>query len=125
LPSNFYSGKLRPAHIGIFNTTYIREHAMTLNRRTFVIQSVAGAGILAAATAAQAQAELQDADAGAVALGYKSDASKTDKVKYPKYAAGQTCANCALFQAGTSGCPLFAGKKVAAKGWCSAWAKKA
>ncbi|MBC7610490.1 MAG: high-potential iron-sulfur protein, partial [Ramlibacter sp.] len=23
------------------------------------------------------------------------------------------------------GCPLFAGKQVAAKGWCSAWAKKA
>ncbi|MFY8103861.1 MAG: high-potential iron-sulfur protein, partial [Ramlibacter sp.] len=23
------------------------------------------------------------------------------------------------------GCPLFAGKKVATKGWCNAWAKKA
>ena len=23
------------------------------------------------------------------------------------------------------GCPLFAGKQVAGKGWCSAWAKKA
>ena len=98
---------------------------MTLNRRTFVIQSVAGAGILAAATAVQAQAELQDSDPAAGPLGYKSDASKADKAKYPKYAAGQTCANCALFAAAASTCPLFAGKKVAAKGWCSAYAKKA
>jgi hypothetical protein len=39
------------------------------------------------------------------------------------------CANCALFQgkAGDAwgGCPIFAGRQVAAKGWCSAWAKKA
>jgi len=34
-----------------------------------------------------------------------------------------------LFQGKASdasgGCPLFAGKKVATKGWCSAYAKKA
>ena len=41
----------------------------------------------------------------------------------------QKCNNCQLFQAKATdpwgGCPLFAGKKVAGEGWCSAWVKKA
>lgn len=105
---------------------------MTSTRRTFVIRSLAGAGALAAGTAsfrAQAQPAVVDADPQAVGLGYKADGSKTDKTKYPKYAAGQTCGTCALFQGKASdalgGCPLFAGKQVSAKGWCSAYAKKA
>ena len=65
----------------------------------------------------------------AAALGYKADASKVDKVKYPKYAAGQKCDNCALYQdkAGSAagGCSLFGAKQVAGPGWCSAYAKKA
>jgi hypothetical protein len=101
----------------------------TSSRRTFVIQSIVGAGALTAALAAQAQATLAESDAQAVALGYKSDATKADKTKYPKYAAGQVCHSCALFQGkptdAAGGCPLFAGKQVAGKGWCSAWAKKA
>ena len=36
---------------------------------------------------------------------------------------------CALYQGKATdpaaACPLFAGKQVAGKGWCSAWAKKA
>ena len=68
-------------------------------------------------------------DPQAATFGYKADATKVDKSKQPKYAAGQLCANCALFKSApsaTSGaCPLFAGKQVAAKGWCNAWAKKA
>ena len=105
---------------------------MTTTRRTFVIQSLAGAGALACAAlpqAALAQAMLTDADPQAVALGYKTDGTKTDTKKYPKYAASQTCANCAVYQGKptdpTGGCPLFGTKKVAGKGWCSAWAKKA
>jgi hypothetical protein len=101
----------------------------TSNRRTFVIQTVVGATALTAALAAKAQATLAESDAQAVALGYKADATKADKTKYPKYAAGQACHNCALFQGKAAdvagGCPLFAGKQVSAKGWCSAWAKKA
>ena len=43
-----------------------------------------------------------------------------------KGAAGNSCANCALYQ-GASGssqgpCQLFAGKDVKAAGWCSSWA---
>ncbi|MEO5882757.1 MAG: high-potential iron-sulfur protein [Caldimonas sp.] len=71
---------------------------------------------------------VDEKNAQAAALGYVSDATKADAKKFPKYAAGQNCANCALYQGkagGTAGnCPLFAGKQVAAKGWCSAWAKK-
>lgn len=103
---------------------------MKSNRRTFVIQSVVGAGALATAGLAQAQAPLvQDTEPQAVALGYKNDATKVDKAKYPKYAPDQQCSTCALYQGkptdAAAGCPLFAGKQVAAKAWCSAWAKKA
>ena len=96
-------------------------------RRTFVISLVA-TGAAMATSRAIAQAALSEKDPQAVALGYVSDATKVDAKKYPKYAAGQACSNCALYQgkpADTAGnCPLFAGKQVAAKGWCSAWAKK-
>jgi hypothetical protein len=41
--------------------------------------------------------------------------------------AGQTCANCSLYQGGTAAagpCPIFPGKDVAAAGWCKSWAAK-
>ena len=41
--------------------------------------------------------------------------------------AGQTCANCMLYQGGTAAtgpCPVFPGKDVAAAGWCKSWAAK-
>jgi len=108
---------------------------MKATRRTFVIQSVVGASALGCAGLARAQAAatapamVNPADAQAQALGYVADAAKVDKAKYAKYAAGQVCTNCALYQGkatdAAGGCPLFAGKQVAGKGWCSAWAKKA
>ncbi len=98
-------------------------------RRVFLIQAVAACASLCASLPSAAQAMLAETDAQATALGYKIDATKVDKSKQAKYAAGQVCSNCALFQAAagaaTGGCPLFAGKQVAGKGWCSAWAKKA
>ena len=53
---------------------------------------------------------------------------RSDKAKYPKYAPGQACGTCALYQ-GKAGdasgpCPLYAGKAVLAKAWCSAWVKR-
>ena len=96
-------------------------------RRTFVVSLVA-TGAVMATSRAFAQAALSEKDPQAVALGYVSDATKVDTRKYPKYAAGQACSNCALYQGkpgdAAGNCPLFAGKQVAAKGWCSAWAKK-
>ncbi len=98
------------------------------NRRTFILQSIAVSGIAAGVGAAQAQAMVAENDPQAQGLGYKADATKVDKAKFPKYAAGQVCSNCALYQGAANsnagGCPLFAGKQVAGKGWCSAWAKK-
>ena len=99
---------------------------MINTRRTFLMTLAASGAALA--SAAHAQAKLDEKDPQAVALGYVADASKADTKKYPKYAAGQNCASCALYQGKAAdawgGCPLFAGKQVAGKGWCSAWAKK-
>ena len=105
---------------------------MKSQRRTFIIHSAAtsaSALLLSQAAFAQAPELVKDTDANAIALGYKTDGTKTDTKKYPKYAASQNCANCALWagdaKAPTGKCALFAGKAVAAKAWCSAWAKKA
>ena len=107
---------------------------MNPSRREFVIQSAtavaAGATVIAAPIAfAQKPPMVDPKDATAAALGYLVDATKVDKTKFPKYDATQNCANCAIFQGKASdpagGCPLFAGKQVSAKAWCSAWAKKA
>jgi transcriptional regulator of acetoin/glycerol metabolism len=99
------------------------------SRRIFLMQVATSGLALIAVSNAQAQAMVVETDAQASSLGYKADATKVDKVKQPKYAAGQLCSNCALFQgaAGASAglCAIFAGKQVAAKGWCSAYAKKA
>jgi len=100
------------------------------NRRTFMLQIVATGSVLAT-TQARAQTagpKLEESDAQATALGYKEDTTKVDKAKYPKHEAAQTCANCQLYQGKPKDplgpCTLFAGKQVAAKGWCSAWVKK-
>jgi hypothetical protein len=101
----------------------------TNNRRVFMMQAALGCAAAGVALQAKAQAMVAETDTQAVALGYKADATKVDKAKQAKYAAGQVCTNCALFQgaanAAAGACPLFAGKQVAGKGWCSAWAKKA
>ena len=63
----------------------------------------------------------------AVALSYVNDTTKIDKTKFPKYEAGQLCSNCSLYQGAAADqgpCPLFPGKHVASKAWCSAWVKK-
>lgn len=99
---------------------------MLTTRRIFLMTvstSAAGLGV-----GAFAQAMVDETSPQAAALGYVADAAKTDAKKFPKYAAGQMCSNCALYQGkatdAAAACPLFAGKQVSAKGWCSAWAKK-
>ena len=100
---------------------------MNNTRRSFLITLAASGAALS--STAQAQAKIDEKDPQAAALGYVADATKTDTKKFPKYAAGQNCANCALYQGKAAdawgGCPLFGTKQVAGKGWCSAWAKKA
>lgn len=88
-------------------------------RRTFILQTVGATVALAAGASAQAQAMLAETDPQATALGYKADASKVDKAKQPKFAAGQNCANCALYQGKASdaagGCPCLPASKWLAK----------
>ena len=103
---------------------------MRSSRRTFLITSIGVASTLALSRQAFADApKVSETDPTAQALGYKADASKVDKAKFTKFAAGQQCGNCSFFQgkAGDAygGCPMFAGKQVAATGWCSAYNKKA
>ena len=98
----------------------------SIPRRVFVLTvAAAGAGL---ATGARAQAMVDEKDAQAAALGYVADAKRVDSKKFPKFAAGQWCSNCALYQGKATdkagGCPLFGVKQVAGPGWCSAWAKK-
>ena len=101
---------------------------MNTTRRVLLITAAATAATIGTGAHAQAQPKLDEKDPQAQALGYVADATKADAKKYPKYAAGQACSTCALYQ-GKAGdaagpCPLCAGKQVAAKGWGSAWAKK-
>lgn len=99
------------------------------NRREFVVQLGVGASALVSGAVFAAVHMVAESDPNAASLGYKADASKVDKTKFPKYAAGQNCSSCALFQGKASDaagvCPLFAGKQVSGSGWCSAYAKKA
>lgn len=102
-----------------------------LPRRVFLITLAAAGATLAASAQAQAKTLplVDEKDPQAVALGYVAEAKRADTKKYPKYAAGQACSSCALYQGAATDkagpCPLFAGKLVASTGWCSAWAKKA
>ncbi len=101
------------------------------SRRSF-IQIIPLAGALALCAKSVVAADLPNVDPKdpqAAALGYVVDATKADKAKFPKYAAGQSCAGCQLYQGkagdAAGGCAIFAGKQVASKGWCSAYTKKA
>ena len=98
-------------------------------RRVFLMTLAATGAALATRAQAQAPVLVDEKDPQAVALGYVADAKRVDTKKYPKFAPGQHCGNCALYQGKADDkagpCPLFAGKQVAAAGWCSAWAKNA
>ncbi|NBO12244.1 MAG: hypothetical protein EBZ06_06625 [Betaproteobacteria bacterium] len=97
-------------------------------RRFGVMMLTLAAPTLPAVAFAQAPM-LSETDAQAASLGYRADATKVDKAKYPRYAAGQLCVNCTLYQgkpdSAAGGCSIFPGKQVAGKGWCSAYNKKA
>jgi hypothetical protein len=106
----------------------LQEFAMSssIPRRVFMMALASGGAVLAGAARAQTMADEKDPQSAA--LGYVADAKRVDAKKFPKYAAGQLCSNCALYQGKATdkaaACPLFAGKQVAGPGWCNAWAKK-
>ncbi|NLP61199.1 high-potential iron-sulfur protein [Paraburkholderia sacchari] len=103
---------------------------MKSSRRSFLITSVGVAATVALSRQAFADApKVSESEPTAQALGYKADATKVDKAKFAKYAAGQDCSNCTFYQGKPTDayapCPMFPGKQVAGKGWCSAYNKKA
>ncbi|APR34302.1 high-potential iron-sulfur protein [Paraburkholderia sp. SOS3] len=103
---------------------------MKSSRRTFLITSIGAVSALALSREALADApKVAESDPTAQALGYKLDATQVDKAKYAKYTAGEDCGNCSFYQGKPTDafapCPMFAGKQVSAKGWCSAYNKKA
>lgn len=99
------------------------------NRRVFMLAMAVGTGALTTVRVSAQAPALAESDPQAVALGYHTDNTKVDKAKFPQHAAGQMCSGCNFIQGkptdAMAPCQLFAGKQVSAKGWCSAYAKKA
>lgn len=103
-------------------------------RRRFLAQAVATAAVATLAMdaladqAAPAPAKLPKLpldNPQAKALAYTENAAA---VKHPLFKPGSDCANCNFYK-GAEGqaygpCQMFPQHSVAAKGWCSAWAKK-
>lgn len=74
--------------------------------------------------ATDAVAKVDENGPQAMGLGYRHDATTVDTASQPRYAAGQQCSNCVLYQGGDAewgGCGIFAGQQVKATGWCSAY----
>ncbi len=99
-------------------------------RRTFILQTAGIAALaLTARSSRAAGAQLQETDPAAQALGYTADASHVDRAKYPRFAAGQRCANCQFYQGkpadASALCALFGAKQVSGAGWCSAYQARA
>lgn len=96
-------------------------------RRWLKLGSAAAVGI--AVTAGAQPKRVDENEQQAQALGYKHDAAKVDKAKFKNFQAGQLCSNCNFYKAGAGApwgpCDIFAGREVNAKGWCTAWVKKA
>lgn len=112
----------------------MKQDNINLNRRNMLKKSILGLTAITATSMlgtnvyADGLPDLTEEDPMAMGLGYKKDTATVDAAKQPKHAADQSCAKCALFTATTDGvgtCTIFAGKQVSAKGWCTAWAKKA
>ncbi len=80
-------------------------------------------------SAAAAGARVSPTEPQAKALGYVEDASKVDPKANPNFKPGQNCANCLQAPAAKPGmtevpCNIFAGRPVAAKGWCKVYVKR-
>lgn len=75
-----------------------------------------------------AMPKLSEDDPQAKSLAYVHDAADVVASDQPRYASGQACSNCQLYQGTASdewaGCPLFAGKLVKGTGWCTAYAPR-
>jgi High potential iron-sulfur protein len=80
-------------------------------------------------TASAAGAVVDPNEPQAKALGFVVDASKVDAKANPNFKPGQMCSNCLQAPTAKPGmtevpCNIFAGRPVAAKGWCKVWVKR-
>jgi hypothetical protein len=80
-------------------------------------------------TSAAAGARVSPTEPQAKSLGFVEDASKVDPKANPNFKPGQNCANCLQAPAAKPGmtevpCNIFAGRPVAAKGWCKVYVKR-
>ena len=103
--------------------------AVGVTRRAFTGCLVGGTCVATLMpVAVSAAAHVEESDETAAALGYKHDTKSVDAKKYPKHAATQRCANCAMWQGAATdpwaGCAMFGRKQIAADGWCTAWVNK-
>jgi hypothetical protein len=110
-----------------------KDQPVNMQRRQFVTSVGVAAGSVALgalacnAAAAADLPQLKETDSLAVTMNYKEDTTKVDAKKFPAHKADQTCSNCQFYQGAATGsgpCQIFAGKSVAAKGWCQVWALK-
>jgi hypothetical protein len=104
------------------------------SRRRFLAQTAVTVAAVTLALDAAAQKAAPAAklpklpldNAQAKALAYTDNAAS---VKHPSFKAGSHCANCNLYKGAKTDaygpCQIFPQHSVAAKGWCSAWVKKA
>ncbi|HEX2651668.1 MAG TPA: high-potential iron-sulfur protein [Burkholderiales bacterium] len=101
--------------------------------RTIPLVFVVAASTQASQVLAQAKPaagpKLEENDPQAKALGYVHDATKADKAKFANWKPGEICDGCVQFKGKPKDafgpCTIFGNKQVAAKGWCTAWQKKA
>ncbi len=89
------------------------------------LSSLGASAAAPAPAAAKPLPKLLLTDPTAKALAYVEDATK---VKHAAFKPGSNCLNCNFYKgakgAASGPCTLFPKNSVAAKGWCSAWAKK-
>jgi len=80
-------------------------------------------------SAAAAGGRVDPNEPQAKSLGYIEDATKVDPKANPNFKPGQICANCLQAPTAKPGmtevpCNIFAGRPVAAKGWCKVYVKR-
>lgn len=102
-----------------------RRRFLTTTLTAAAVAPLAWHAVRAEAATPAALPKLDANNPTAKALAYSENAAT---VKHPKHKAGDHCANCNFFKAPAAQaygpCTLFPKNSVAAKGWCSAWAKK-
>lgn len=107
---------------------------MYKHKRRIILRSISTAAVASVAgiplSLFGALQKVDPKDPQAVSLGYTDDTTTVDEKKFPKHDKTQTCSNCQFYQTAQqqgnlAPCTIFGGKAVAAKGWCSAWVKKA